>query len=230
MTREHVPPKSALNDGIVSVHTLYSVARGWSRGQLFQNGMTRSALCNPCNWASGKHYVGEFAHWTLQAAEYRHRLCEESRVLLPFHLNALAVVKQLAVMTLAMSETESIDLPHFLELRRFVLSPKRISRTSAFRFHTYFHFGAPAFNGPFCATSMSSGPAPMVFCHFGREPLGYITTVNDGGSVEWAKRLRLCDITGFAFRDPGVRTVEHLWIPCLRGKLPFQPSSGPHVA
>jgi len=199
------------------VRSLYSIANGWSRGELFQNGLTRSALCEPCNNICGRHFVRSFAHWTLQGALYHQRLKGAARVLLPFSLVPLAVAKQLAVMTLAMAHAESIDLPHFLDLRRFVLSPARHGSIGSFRFYTYFHFGAAVFDGAFYALDTAGGPCPMVHCHVGREPLGYFVTADDAASIRWAERLRLCDITAFSRRQQHVISIEHLWLPCLRG-------------
>jgi len=221
MSKEHVIPKSAGNVGAVSVHSLRSIALGWSRGKLFQNGFTRSSTCERCNNFCGDRYVRNFAHGTLQAMEYRSRMNGDTRVLLPFTIVPLAVAKQIAVMTLAMAHAESIDLPHFLELRRFVTSPSRHGDID-FRFFTYFHFGGPTFESAFHAINTAGGPSPMVHCHVGREPLGYIVTANDAATLRWADRLRLCDLTGFAMRARNVISVEHLWLPCMRGEMPFR--------
>lgn len=222
LSREHVIPESAGNSGGVSVHSLNSIAKGWSRGELFQNGLTRSTLCEGCNNACGRHYVRPFAQWTLQAAVYHGRLKGDARVLLPFSVIPLAVAKQLAVMALAMWHAESIDLQHFLNLRRFVVSPARRGGIDSFRFYGYFHFGPAVFDGAFYALSTEGGPSPMIHCHVGREPLGYIVTADDAASTRWAERLRLCDLTAFAQREQHVISVEHLWLPCLRGELPFR--------
>lgn len=223
LSREHVIPESAGNAGDTSVHSRNSIARGWSRGELFQNGLTRSTLCAGCNHACGRHYVRHFAHWMLRAAAYRTRLNGDTRVLLPFTVVPLAVAKQIAVMALAMAHAESIDLAHFLDLRRFVDSPFRQGDIDSFRFFTYFHFGAPTFDGAFYAVNTAGGPSPMIHCHVGREPLGYIVTDDDDATLRWAERLRLCDLTGFAKRERNVIGVEHLWLPCMRGELPFRP-------
>ncbi len=222
LSREHPIPRSAGNTGEVWVHSLYSVARGWSRGEHFQNGLTRSTLCAECNGRCGKHYVRPFATWTLKAAEYRERLDGEARVLLPFTVVPLAVAKQIAAIALAMSHAGSIDLPHYLDLRRFVLSPFRTGGFDSFRFYTYFHFGAPTFEGAFYALNTKGGQSPMVHCHVGREPLGYIVTANNSASVRWAARRGLCDLTHFTRREAYLITVEHLWLPCMRGELPFR--------
>lgn len=207
----------------MSVHSLNSIAKGWSRGEHFQNGLTRSTLCGRCNNLWGRHYVRPFAHWTLQAAVYHQRLRGDAQVFLPFSVVPLAVAKQLAVMALAMSHVESIDLPHFLDLRRFVVSPSRFGGIDSFRFYTYFHFGPPVFEGAFYAQDTAGGLSPMVHCHVGREPLGYIVTADDAASIRWAGGLKLCDLTAFARRERLVISVEHLWLPCLRGELPFRP-------
>ena len=222
LSREHPIPESAGNSGTTSVHSLNSIARGWSRGELFQNGLTRSTFCVGCNGACGRHYVRPFASWTLQAAEYRARLNGEARVLLPFTIVSLSVAKQIAAMTLAMSHEESIDLPHYIDLRRFVLSPYLMGGFDSFRFFAYFHFGTPTFEGVFYALDTAGARSPMIHCHVGREPIGYVVTANDTASVEWATQLGLCDLTKFAHREPNLITVEHLWLPCMIGELPYR--------
>jgi len=115
------------------VHSLYRIAKGWSRGEIFQSGLTRSTLCASCNNFCGKQYVRPFAEWTLQAARYHLRMGSDTRVLLPFTICPLAIAKHLAVMALAMADAESIDLPHFLDLRHFVGSPVRRGGIDTFR-------------------------------------------------------------------------------------------------
>lgn len=183
--------------------------------------MTQATLCARCNCLCGRHYVRPFAEWTRQAAEYRTRMNGDSEVLLPFTIVPLAVAKQIATITLAMSHAGSIDLGHYVALRRFVTAPARSAGLGAFRFYAYFHCGEPVFEGPFAAVSTRGGPSPFLFCDVGREPLGYMVTASDAASAQWAVRLRLCDLTNFSERPANVISVEHLRLPCIRGRLPF---------
>lgn len=224
LSAEHVLPKAAGNTGRIAVHTLQSLANGHARGELFQNGLIRRSLCPRCNSACGRHYVPAFARWTLQAAMYHERMSGESLVLLPFTIHALAVAKQLAVMAIAMCDEASIQLPHYCHLREFVTHPSRDGPLGPFRLYAYFHFGPPVLEGGFYASSTTGGPSPLVHCHVGREPLGYLVTAEDEASTTWARRQGLCDLSGWAHREPRTLAVEHLLLPCRKGELPFRPS------
>jgi hypothetical protein len=223
MTTEHAPPRAAGNTEPLRVHTLNSIANGFQTGQRFQAGLTRNTLCEPCNNRCGHLYVRPFARWTIQAAEYHRRLDAGNQVLLPFVLDPLAISKEIAVMTLAMSSRDSIDLTHYVALRRFALAPRQSAEIREFRFFVYLHSGPPVFEGYFAAIDTRGGPSPHVYCQVGLEPLGYIVTSDDPCSIQWARKLRLCDVTGFATRSPSMLRVEHLMLPMLRGALPFRP-------
>jgi hypothetical protein len=225
MTAEHVIPKAAGNSQRIWVHNLESLAAELSRGIQFQRGLTRSSLCGRCNSLTGASYVPAFLNWTRQAAEYRDKLKSDSAFLLPFTVHALLVAKELAVMALAMSEGRSIDLPHFLNLRRLVTCPRQHGRTPGFRFLAYFHTGPAAFNGDFFPVSFLKAPTPMVFCQVGLEPLGYLITSDDDRSFAWAERLGLCDISYFFEQPYGLVRNDHLRFRLLRGEFPFRPIS-----
>ena len=223
LTKEHVPPKAAGNKGRLCVHNLYSLSKGWTNGKIFQNGLTRSTLCDRCNGKTAEHYVKAFATWTLQAYDYYRRVPDGSHVAFPFTLSNLRVAKQLAVMTLAMSKRSSLHLTHFFHLRRLVTQIHLYGYVPKFRFFAYFHVGPPVFEGPFFAIRTSGGPSPMIFCQVGLEPLGYIVTDDNNSSIEWARQLSLCKISHFfEFPLDELRT-EYLVIPHLRGEMPFHP-------
>jgi len=227
LTKEHVIPSSAGNRGRLRVNTLASVKSGWRHGELFGNGLIRSTLCARCNSLCGSYYVPSFALWTAKAAEYRAKLNNNiGPVLLPFAVNRLMIAKQLAVMTLAMAGADSIDLPHYQRLRKFVLAPKCRMILRDFTFYTYFHFGPPAFEGVFAAVSMTGGPSPSVYCHVGIEPLGYTVIGNDAVSVEWAQKLGMLNISYFSNCDRLHISVDHLQMPLLSGAIPLRASRG----
>lgn len=73
LTTERMISQGAGNTRRLMVHSLYSISRGWSRGEIFRSGLTRSTLCPSCNSFCGKRYVRPFAEWTLQAACYHSR-------------------------------------------------------------------------------------------------------------------------------------------------------------
>ena len=223
LTKEHVIPRAAGNARRVSVHSLHSVSRGWSRGEIFQAGLTRATLCPRCNSLAGTRYVPAFARWMLQAYDYHGRVPDNNRVALPFTLSPLRVAKQLAVMTLTMSEPPSLDLPWYWHLRKCVMQLCRYGRVPRFRFFTYFEIGAPVLEQDVAPINVCGGPSPWVFCQVGLEPLGYIVTGDDDSSIAWAKHLKLCDVSHFfQFSLDELRT-EHLVIPHLQGEFPLRP-------
>lgn len=225
LTAEHVIPRSAGNDQPTRVHTLRSVVAGLISGERFQAGLVRRTLCARCNSRAGAWYVPAFARWTLQAWEYHPRVTAlAASVALPFVVSALPLAKELAVITLAMSEPPSLPLAHFLNLRRLVSQPKAYGRTPLFRFFTYFHVGVPVFEGAFAAIDTSGGPGAMVYCHVGREPLGYVVTDDSNESTAWARALSLCELSYFFHCPPNVIRHDYLTIPQLRGEIPFRGS------
>jgi hypothetical protein len=161
--------------------------------------------------------------WTQQAREYYERIPANVTIALPFAVQALAVAKQLAIMTLAMSELPSVDKAHFAHLRHLVVHPNMSGRTPGFRFYTYLHCGPPAMEGVHAGVSLAGGPIPVVFSHVGREPLGYVATADDSGSMAWAARLGLCDVTYFFEQPRNLIRTDHLQLRLLRGEIPFRP-------
>lgn len=223
VSKEHVIPKAAGNRGKIGVRTLNSIPLRKRRGELFQNGLTRSTLCSRCNSFCGLYYVESLVDWTQQAQVYHDKMKPGSGGLLSVRLNRLAFAKQMACMTLAMSQLRSIDLPHYVELRKFVLSRLRRSNLKPFRFCVYLHYGPPVFDGFFCSLNTTDGSTSTVFCHVGLEPIGYIVTADDPSTVLWADRLGLCDVTSFGLSEPGRETDELLWMPGMEGGFPHRP-------
>jgi hypothetical protein len=220
MSREHVIPRAVGNDRPTRVITLNSLAMGFRTGERHQSGLARHSVCGHCNSFCGTHYVNAFARWTTQAARYHQRIKAGSHVFLPFTIDSLAVAKQLGAMTLAMAFPESVDLPHYRALRRFVALPELSAPVDSFRFFTYFHFGAPVFDGCYIAMNVvKGGPAPVIHCNVGLEPLGYVVTGDDAASVAWANAQGLCDLSRFCVCPPRVLRVEHLMLPARIGRL-----------
>ena len=224
MTQEHLPPRAAGNNRPLRVRTLRSLVAGLKTGERYPSGLWRFSLCARCNSLWGAKYVPAFVRWTSQAAEYHARVKSDGAFLLPFAVQALSVAKEIAVILLAMSEPDSIDLPHFINLRRLVTHPKQHGRTPGFRFLTYFHRGPPVLEGVFAAIDTSGGPAPMVFCQVGVEPLGYIVTADNKQSIAWAQKHDLCDISYFFEQPHLVVRHDHLGLCSRTGEMPFRAS------
>lgn len=223
MSREHVLPKSAGNATNTRFHSLNSFAAGRRTGDVYRGGLTRKSFCRKCNSFIGHEYVPAFARWTEQASQYFSQIDGDNVLLIPFSFSPLPVAKQLAAMVLAMAFEGSIDMAHYQELRRFVLQPTRRNLPDDFQFWTYFHLGPPTMEGPFAAIDTSGGPSPVLYCHVGRQPLGYAVTGNDGASLAWARKLQLANISHFSRLEPNEVRACYMRLPCLHGEMPFRP-------
>ncbi len=221
LSQEHVIPKSSGNTGRIDVHTLQSRTQGLPHGQRYQNGMYMETICKDCNTKCGKHYVPALIPWTQRGLRYKELGSVCGSMALPYPVRPLPVAKQLSVMTLTMTYTPSLDLPHFQRLRRFVTNPRQSGVVQGFRFFVYYHEGPHVFERSIKAVSTAGEPAPFVYCQIGLQPFGYIVTDSSQESIDWARAKQLCEITQFAERSWYEITVEYLVIPRLRGVPPW---------
>lgn len=71
LTKEHVPPRAAGNEGVVVVHSLEEWLRQshgeLSGGQRLQGGVWTVALCASCNSKTGSWYGDEYRRWVGRA-------------------------------------------------------------------------------------------------------------------------------------------------------------------
>jgi hypothetical protein len=130
LTYEHVPPKRAFNRFPGVTHSISAAlnlkgTRPIGVPLRFNGGMGVRTLCENCNQFTARYYGHAFADWVHQALRYAERYervdGRENEIILPFEIEPLAVLKQIATMTLAVAEPSSIDALQLL--RRFVLMP-----------------------------------------------------------------------------------------------------------
>lgn len=160
LTDEHLIPESAGNDSSVQLHTFQSISEQRKTGVTWRKGLTRRTLCKRCNERGGQYYVSAFRAWTRQARSLHAQAAHEKCVLHPFTADFLSVVKQIALMAVAMSETASIHWGHYPQLRRFCFLPKMSGGLPDFRFFVYLHFGQAVREGVFHMIDTKGGPAP----------------------------------------------------------------------
>jgi hypothetical protein len=108
-------------------HTLYGLETGSKHKRqpvLLQDpaGLGRHALCQRCNANTAAFYGEAFADWTTQCLRYADRIKDSSQILLSFALKPLNVLKQIATMIVAVSESAE-SAPSLDRLRAFALSP-----------------------------------------------------------------------------------------------------------
>lgn len=214
LTEEHLIPQAAGNMGQLRAQSLETMGHKTS-GRKFQNGLVRRTLCGECNHRAGKHYVPAFAKWTRMAQYYHDRSRLNGSAILSIETYPLEVVKQIAVIALAMSEMHSALLPHFIELRRFAWDPERRGNLPRFRFFTYLNYGDAQFDGYHCPMSMDQGVGPVIYCHVALQPLGYIVTTDHQWCMKWAVSKRLCDLTKYSDRPPKTRANVQIVLPCI---------------
>lgn len=219
LTKEHVIPKSAGNNQRYQYTTFKSMFKGWDSGEIFQGGLTRKTICSNCNNTAGKYYVPAFISWTKNGYEHHFKDITGSSILLPFTFQPLQVAKQLGVMVLAMAGMPAINLSHFENLRSLVCSIRKSGQTTGFVFWVYLHYGPPICEDSFFAIDTNGKHSPMVFCHVGLEPMGYVVTSDSDASREWAVSKGLCNISYFFEQQYNAIRSDHLRLSRLRGRL-----------
>lgn len=225
LTYEHVPPRRCFNRDSVAFHTFETMVKGFRTPAKYRGGYGRQSLCERCNGRTAAMYGEAFAAWTYKAMEYRNVLPARSRLLLTYTIQPLAVLKQICVMVLAMSRVESLHLPHFVDMRRFVLSPRLSGVTPHFRIYAYYAFGEARRATDFAGILNTIGcRGPVIsYTELAFPPLGYCILNSGPAERGLAAELGLQDLTGFAnFDYREVRSVE-LRMPALEpvGHMPL---------
>lgn len=237
LTFEHVPPRRAFNNKPALVHTLESLAiaskynRDMPPARKLPAGMGCQTLCEECNGFTARHYGESFMEWTRQAVEfasnYESADGRENRVLLPFRIAPLNVLKQIATMALAVADLGSFDA-HW-ELRRFVLHPfeRHVPRKYAFRAYlnpkkSNWRFTQNRLSGVSVMMNVKNGTCTMNLAEIAFPPLGYAVTMDDGGQRLLEETTKLCDITHFGQYHYGRENVVFLQLPI---RLPVGPAA-----
>jgi hypothetical protein len=246
LTYEHVPPKRAFNRHMVLAHTLNHPCGKVPIGVVakYRAGMGVRTLCADCNGFTGRYYGSAFAEWVRQALVFADRYAEvdgrENELLLPFRIDALAVLKQIATMTLAVSSLSSND--SYYPLRRFVLMPFEKLESRKINFRTYLNPKKRAewkepqsrMNGTGVLMDVSKGTSTFTIADIAFPPLGYWVAWVDNRRRRLAEYLELADITHFGQFPYGKESTVYLPMPvklpvgpiAFHGQQPSQPIMG----
>ncbi len=147
-------------------------------------------LCAECNGKTARYYGDAFAQWVRQAlgfAEKYERVDgRDNRVLLPFTIKPLEVLKQIVTMTLAVDKPGAIDAVY--PLRRFVLTPFETLMTDRISFRVYLNPRRSGWtepqnrmNGNFGVMNVATGESTFTIADIAFPPLGYWSAWTDSG-------------------------------------------------
>lgn len=144
LTFEHVPPRRAYNHQQAFAMTMDVAFSNRTRipmgtNTAFRQGLGVETLCEDCNGFTGDHYGESFAEFAAQALKYADSYVDqngtETVIMVPFLINPLLVLKQIATMALAVSP---IRTDHdMMMLRHFVLKPYKRLDNQRIRFRVY---------------------------------------------------------------------------------------------
>lgn len=217
LTFEHIPPKRCFNEHPLILRTVRAMVKNYVGFEKFPRGMGTKSLCAHCNCWTAKQYGQCFAEFTTVAMTAIDRAGDAvSNLMLPFTCCPLRVIKQVAVMAIAVSEPYTHKVDSFNRLRELVLKPSNYGRPQGMQFWTYVVKGDNArlttMGVPFAIGDL----LPFVWCEIALPPLGYVVTGDGPDEQIMANRLGLHNITRFFDRPDALIATMFLQLPILR--------------
>jgi len=238
LTFEHIPPRRVFNHLPALAHTIYGMRVGGKHAKdpvLLEGkrGLGRVALCKSCNGKTASWYGDAFADWTAQCLRYSTRISAGNRILLPFQIQPLNVIKQIATMLVAVSglDTDSSSLG---ELRRFILSPRRVYLPDEIVISAYLNPTDPARSTTPLLTQnrltescgvldVGCGASVLVIGEVAFPPMGYVAYSRVPNQLVSPDFTQLCDLRLFSSRTYNFSESFHLRLPV---RIPFGPVPG----
>lgn len=218
MSYEHIPPKSAFNDQHVVFQTMQDMLVGKSHSK-FRQGIGKYSLCEKCNNSTGGYYGEAYASWARQGMEWLDKFGENPRFSVPFYIKPLNVVKQILVMTVAMSSEKTLF--YHEELRRFLLNKEQRYLPPKYNVHIYFtRVGEPRFASDMVVVNVGKGGS-YIEAEISLPPFGYCISKPVRGMNSLAAEQGLIDITWFARFEYNDWTRIWLSIPIRETVEPF---------
>lgn len=234
LSYEHVPPRRAYNRLPVVAHTLNHPAAAANNVPVgvalkYRAGMGVTTLCETCNGFTGAYYGGAFVEWVRQALQYADRYeqvnGQENQILLPFTIEPLAVLKQVATMILTVAQISGNDA--MSHLRRFVLVPFEPWTARNVSVRVYLNPKRAGWrepqnrmNGASVLMNVKTGQSTHSLADIAFPPLGYWAAWTDQPQRPLAEFNDLVDITHFG-KYPWRKTAT-VWL-----KMPVKLPVGP---
>jgi len=195
-------------------------------------GLGRTSLCADCNGLTAKYYGAAFAAWTTQCLRYADHVARGSKFLLPYRIEPLAVLKQVATMILAASG-ESAHSATIEALRQFILSPMSSRYPASVDIVCYMNprderrvthptLTQNRLSGSCAVLDVSAGASVFVIGEVAFPPMGYAAYLDIGTRVS-DDFASLCHINRFAQWGYGSFAEFHMQMPVRR---PFGPVPG----
>lgn len=193
----------------------------------YRAGMGVETLCEQCNGFTAESYGFAFAEWVRQALDYadHYELSggKEHSIFLPFHIEPLAVLKQIVTMTLAVTEVSHA----YPMLRRFVLMPFEVLMARNVSVRVYLNprraqWQEPQnrMNGRNIAMDIKAGESTHTIADIAFPPLGYWVAWTQRPVRQLSEFSSLLDVTHFGRYRFGQLATVWLRMPV---KLPVGP-------
>lgn len=217
---EHIPPESAFNDQPLVLQTLHDRIQGRSHTK-FRTALGNHALCIGCNNRTGAWYGTAYANWARQGLEWLDYLGERSPIQIPFRIMPLNVLKQIIVMTLAM--TSEVTIPYHEELRWFALDREQKYLPPQYNVYSYLTATTkPRFESGMAVLNARTGAMNYIDAEIAFPPFGYcMTSTRRRERRSMAEETGLYDMGWFSTFEYNLWTTVYLRMPKLQANTPF---------
>ncbi|MEK7724938.1 MAG: hypothetical protein AAB336_11345 [Acidobacteriota bacterium] len=219
---EHVPPKSAFNDKRVLLHSLsyindnsYQIAKK-TPARNHNRGLGEHSLCERCNNLTGAWYGTAYSEWAKQGMIYLDVIEKSSSIDIPFYIQPLNVLKQMATMTLAMSNGGFVN--KHIELKRFVLNKRDRFLPKEYLFYVYLtnKKSEARYMAETVSLNIFTGESDFVLAEVALPPFGFVVLSAMPEKKSSVKSENLCSINHFANYDYNGWITVFLKIPIHR--------------
>lgn len=219
LTFEHIPPRKAFNEHQRLFRTAQDHLSGWPYSK-YRKGVGKHSLCKRCNNLTGAWYGDAFVEWTKQGLVWFEKVKGEKALSLPYYIRPLNVLKQITVMSLALSGEASIQKN--IAARRFVLRKREKYLPPDLRVFAYYCMeGDTRFASVMAILDTNGGGSDLVHGEVAMPPFGYCITSPLGDRKSLAEGKGLYDISWFSRFGYNEWTQVHLRLPTRSAAMPF---------
>lgn len=214
LSEEHIPPKRAFNDmPFVEINFEERLTLGPEdepSGRKRQGGIRFPSLCRQCNNDFGGWYARAFIEWCYQGMFILEKSGGNPRLVYAHDIYPLRIVKQLAVMFMAMNSERFRQYNNVRDLVPVLKDKEAKGLPENIRFYAYFNMkGRPRYTPRAILYNIYTRKRSL-FTEITYPPFGYLMVMN-GEQPD----PRLFDITHFAWSDYDERRTCYLDLPVL---------------